>query len=70
MQISRMDNTVPLSIVRCRSPSRIARPANSEPKALVISIAANREREMDGLQREFGWEHGQPLAKIEHSEGR
>jgi hypothetical protein len=42
MQISRIDNTVPLSIVRCGSPSRIARPANSEPRPLVISIAANR----------------------------
>jgi hypothetical protein len=29
MQISRIDNTVPLNIVRCGSPGRIARPANS-----------------------------------------
>ncbi len=41
-QINKMDKTVPLSIVRCGSPSRIARPANSELKPLVISIAANR----------------------------
>jgi hypothetical protein len=42
MQISRIDNTAPLSIVRCGSPSRIARPANSEPRPLVISIVASR----------------------------
>jgi len=41
-QISKIDSTVPLSIVRCGSPSRIIRPANSEPRPLVISIAANR----------------------------
>ncbi len=41
-QINRIDSTVPLSIVRCGSPRRIARPANSEPRALAISIAENR----------------------------
>src|SRR5437763_15531376 len=41
-QMNRIDNTVPLSIVFCGSPNRIARPANSEPKPLAISIAANR----------------------------
>jgi hypothetical protein len=41
-QISKIDNAVPLSIVRCGSPHRIARPANSEPRPPVISIAANR----------------------------
>src|SRR6516165_3086038 len=41
-EISRIDDTVPLSIVRCGSPSRIARPAKSEPRPLVIWIAANR----------------------------
>ena len=40
-QINRIDSTVPLSIVFCGSPSRIARPANSEPRPLAISIAAN-----------------------------
>ena len=41
-QINKIDNAVPLSIVRCGSPNRIARPANSEPRPLVISMAANR----------------------------
>ena len=41
-QISRIDRIVPLSIVFCGSPNRIARPANSEPSALAISIAENR----------------------------
>ena len=39
--ISRIDSSVPLSIVRCGSPSRIARPATSEPNPLAISAAAN-----------------------------
>src|SRR6201999_2948256 len=42
VKYSKLDNTVPLSIVRCGGPSRIARPANSEPRPLVISMAANR----------------------------
>ena len=41
-QINQIEATVPLIIVFCGSPSRIARPANSEPRPLVISIAANR----------------------------
>ena len=40
--ISRIDNAVPLSIVRCASPRRIARRAKRAPNPLAISAAANR----------------------------
>jgi hypothetical protein len=40
--MSKIDNTVPLNIVRCGSPRRIACPANKEPTPLVISMVANR----------------------------
>jgi hypothetical protein len=40
--ISRMDSAVPLNMVRCASPRRIARPAKSAPNPLAISAAANR----------------------------
>jgi hypothetical protein len=42
MQISRIDSTVPLSIVRCGSPSRIARPANGESKMIGASVSEDR----------------------------
>ena len=41
-QIRKIASTVPPSIVRCGSPSRIIRPATNEPNPAVISIAENR----------------------------
>ena len=40
--INRIDSTVPVSIVRCASPRRIARPAKSAPNPLAISAAAKQ----------------------------
>src|SRR5262249_60501963 len=41
-QIARIETIVPLSMARCGSARRIARPANSEPSPLKISTVENR----------------------------